>query len=279
MLEFYLYRFRVHPAAQGDLFTGERTRPEILREVLASVPAGEFRRGIIWHVGNVKSLDDTSLYFRIGRTTRSTIEVYEHGEFIDAEFESAPYTHAIIDLNLEVCAIAKKSRLSPRTKGIANSLLRLLNEAPVTPSLNAKFELGEINDPEDFIAYLNKSYAVTKFWMSFSKPNAIDVEKDYTLPMERLLQESDGDSGRTELKGPNLKPDTLEKLARSAAAAGENAGASMKQDPKAKPMKKVLAGNPAMVLHEEVAEYDDRRQLLQKIRQLYSKIRKSDQAK
>ena len=75
MLEFYLYRFRVHPATQRNLFTGEKTRPEILREVLASLPAGELRRGIVWRVGNVNPLDESSLYFRIGRTTRSTVEM------------------------------------------------------------------------------------------------------------------------------------------------------------------------------------------------------------
>ena len=240
------------------------------------MPASEFKAGYVWHVGNVNPLDDNSLYFRIGRTTKSTIEMYDRGNFIDAEFESAPYTHAVIDLSLEVCAIARKSRLTPKTKGTANALLKLLNEAEITSSLHAKFELGEINDPDDFISYLNASYAVTKFWMTFSKPNAIDVEQDYTLPMERLLEESDGHEGKTELKGPNLKPNTLEKLARSAAAVGENAGALLKMGPKDKPTRKVLTGNPAVVLHEDVAEYEDKRALLENIRKLYSRIRKND---
>ena len=117
MLEFQMFRIKVYPSPQSLLFEPPKTPPEIIEDVILSLPSVELRKGMIWHIGNISTLEEGGLYFRIGRTTKSTLEIYENGNFEEQEFETAPYTHMVLDIRLELCAIAKKSKLSPKTTG------------------------------------------------------------------------------------------------------------------------------------------------------------------
>jgi hypothetical protein len=125
------------------------------------------------------------LYFRVGKTTRATNEIYQSGNFLDEEYETSPYTHAVVDLELEVCAIAQKTRLSPTTKGIANQLGKLLNGSDIVRTQGVKVEVDDIPDPEGFISQLQKAYSISTFWITFSRPNPFDVNDHFIKPMER----------------------------------------------------------------------------------------------
>ncbi len=277
MLEFQLFRLKVFPTRQGDLFRNEMTRAEVLAAVIRSVPEVELREGSVWHIGNVSDVEETALYFRLGRTTKSTVERYKDGNFVDEPFEAAPYTHVIVDLELEVSAIARKPRLSPRANAIADAFARLLNESQEGARLNAKFEIGEMADPEEFIAQLASAYNVSKFWVAFSKPNPFDVNQDFVRPMQKLLSDSDGDQGKTELKGTALRPEVLQDVARSAAATGDNAGATMQLDQAGQRVKKTLRQNPVVITQEDVTETEDKKTLLRRMREVYRRIRGRDE--
>jgi hypothetical protein len=275
MLEFQLFRIRVYPSQQRDLFDKDRTRPEMLREAIESLPSGEFRHGLIWHIGNITAIDESGLYFRLGRTSTSTLEIYDESEggFVDQEFETAPYTHAIVDVELEVCAIAKKTRLSPATPGIARQFARLLNESPKATEFQALFEIDEVKDPEDFIAHLKGAYSISKFWVLFSRPNAFDAHEHFVKPFQRMVEASNGEKGRAELKGQNLNATTLETVARSAAATGDDAGAWMKPSRQARRVKKRLKGSSVNTSQEDVADEKQKRTLMDRVRALYRKVR------
>lgn len=273
MLDFYLYRIKVHLPSQAPLFEEQKGPSEILREVVLSLPSAELRKDLIWHIGNVKALDETGLYFRVGRTTRSRIEVYQQGSFLDQEFETAPYTHVLLDAELEVCAIAKKTKLTPAAIGIGRQLVKLLQEAEINKTFHAVFEVGQINDPEDFIAYLRKAYSISKFWVTFTRPNPFDINQDFLKPFSKLLDESDGEKGKTELIGQNLSAATLEELARSAAATGDDAGALLRSETSSKRTKRQLKGNAAVVPWEDISDNSEKQKLLHKVRDMYHRIR------
>lgn len=275
MLQFQLFRIKVYPSTQGSLFEADRTRPDILRESILSLPSSELRAGLIWHIGNITTLDQTGLYFRVGRTSKSTIEIYneKEGNFLDQEFETAPYTHAIVDVDLELCALAKKTRLSPTTFGIARQFIKLLSSSTRAHELNASFEIDELKDPEDFISHLARAYSISKFWVRFSRPNAFDANEDFVKPFQRMLSESNGDRGKAELQGSSLSSETLSAVARSAAATGDDAGAFIKPTEEARTVKKQLKGNPVNVSQDDVADEKQKRNLLQSIRDLYRRIR------
>ena len=275
MLEFQLFRVKVFPSKQGDLFAVKKTRPEMLREAIQSLPFGEFRAGLTWHIGNVAEIDENGLYFRLGRTSTATLEVYDedYGGFVDQEFETAPYTHGFVDVELEVCAIAKKTRLSPTTSGIARQFIRLLNVSKKAVEFQALFEIDEVKDPEDFIAHLKRAYSISKFWVSFSRPNIFDANQDFVKPFQRMVEASNGEKGKAELKGENLDSQTLEAVARSAAATGDDAGAWLKPSQKSRRVKKQLRGSSINTAQEDVADEKQRRTLLDRVRELYRKVR------
>jgi len=201
MLDFQLFRVKVHPSQQRDMFEHDRTRQEILAEVIRSTPEAPLRQNMIWHIGNVESVGADALYFRVGRTTTQTLEVFESGRFADQTFETAPYTYALLDLGLEVCALARKPKLSPSIPGIARQLTRLLNECQASLHLDAGFEIDEVTDPEDFISHLRTAQAIYKFTVWFSRPNPWDVNEDFIAPAQRLVAATKGEQGKTELRG------------------------------------------------------------------------------
>jgi len=280
MLQLQLFRVKVYPPTQSSLFDAQFAPQEVLVEAIRAKPAAELRRGYTWHIGNVSELDPLGLYFALGRTTRSTIELYDEGSgnFLEAEFPTAPYTHVICDTALEVVGIARKSQLAPTAPGIARQFEKLLN-AGAADSTRARFEVGAISDPDEFIQQIREAYAVKRFALTFSLPNPFDVNKDFQEPMERLLRDAEGNRGRTSLSGEDLNADVLEDLARSAAATGNQAEAIIKRSENSKPVKRRLTGDVATISEEELATDEDRRSVLQEIRDLYGRIRGSFQQK
>ena len=273
MLEFQMFRIKVYPSMQGFLFEHPKTPSEILKDVILSLPSAELRKGMIWHIGNLSPIKEGGLYFRIGRTTKSTLEIYENGNFEEQEFETAPYTHVVLDIQLEVCAIAKKAKLSPKTTGIANQFVRLLNESIRARQIKASFEINEINDPTDFITHLRQAFSVSKFWVTFSRPNAFDVNEDFIKPTQKLLKDSNGEKGKTQLQGDNLNPEGLEDIARSAASTGNDAAAWLQTSDTSQKVRKRLKGNPIIVRQEDVADPEHKMKMLHLIRENYKSVR------
>jgi len=273
MLEFQLFRMKVHPSKQIDMFEEGKTASEILKDIIISHPESELWKGTIWHIGNILSIDEYAYYLRVGRTTKSTIEIYEGGNFLDQEFETAPYTHVILDLNMEICAIAKKTKLSPKTVGIARQLCRLLNKSDRAQILQAEIEIDEINDPYNFITYLFKAYNILKFSMTVSRPNQLEEKYDFIKTHQLLLKDTNADSGKTEIKGENLNPDRLEELTRSVASFGDNASALMVLEEGDKAVRKQLIGNPVVISQDDIIENEQRKSLLHRLRKIYNKIR------
>jgi hypothetical protein len=268
MLEFQLFRLKVFPSKQLHLFKERDTPSEILKEAISKLPSKEMRPGIIWHIGNLSAIGDSGLYFRIGKTSRKKMEFFKDGYFLDQEIEGAIYTHVVLDFILEVAAIAKKTQLSLKTAGIARYLIKLLNGSD-----DIKYEIAEINDPKTFITLLKTSLFIKEFWITFSKPNIFDVNKDFEKPMQKLLEESGGEKGKTILKGDELNPESLEDLARSAAAAGNDAAALLQIGEGEKKVRKSLKGNLVTFVCEDITEYEQKTEVLSTINKIYHRIR------
>ena len=278
MPEFQLFRLKVYPPKQALLFNSESDREIILVRTITSAPSAALRRGSIWHLGNVTRVDDHGLYFRVGRTARSTLGLYQDGRFEDAEFETAPYTHAVVDVNLEVLAVAKKAQLGPNAASIADRVERLLNEARSELTSGVRFKIDEISDPESLVTYIREAYTVSEFWLTVTQPNPFDENEDFVKPMQKALTASNGQRAKAEIRGTDLNREVLEELARSAASAGNDAGATLvPATPEGRKMRKRLRGNSVNVQEEELQSEDSRRDLLQRVRDAYNRVRAGSQ--
>jgi hypothetical protein len=272
MLDFQLFRIKVYLPKMKSLFYEDLTPSQFLKEVILLKPSAELRKNFFWHIGNVSPIGNSGLYFRIGKTTKVKMEIFQNGNFLDEEFENAPYTHVILDYNIEVAAIAKKTKLSNKPIGIANQLVKLLNETEFAAINQIKFDISDIIDPSDFIYYLQTSTNITKFWVTFTRPNAFD-KADFYKPLQEALREVNGEKGKAILQGDSLDSEPLKELARSAAATGDDAGAVLQRHEGEKYEQKYLRKNAATFQYEDIVEKEDKAVLLKIIRNKYNDIR------
>jgi hypothetical protein len=272
MLEFQLFRIKVYPSKQM-VFNGLKKPSEILLETINSLPSAKLRKGMVWHVGNVSKIDETGLYFRVGRATKAKREIYQDGNFKDEVFEEAPYTHVVVDIPIEVCAIAKKTKLSPTPRGIANQLVSLLADSKIAKYYAAKFEIDWIRNPEDLIMHLRRAYTISRFSMTFSRPNPFDVEEDFIKPFSNFIKETQAKKGKAQVEGEDLKPQLLEDLTRSAAATGNDAAARLQVRKEQKPTTIHLRENPVFIQTDDVSDDKQKKTFLDKLRQAYRTVR------
>ena len=274
-LRFQLFRIKLQLPSQMPLFGPRKLPSNILSAAIREKPSGELHKSHTWHIGNVSRVDSLGLYFALGRTTKTTVEHYDKdtGNFTVAEFEVAPYTHALLDTELELCAIAAKSKLAPSPKGIGNKLRDLLNTTTFARELGITFQISEIDDPRDFFTRLRKAYAVSYFSMTFTPPNPIDVDKLYRRPLELLLRDASADKGHATIKGEDMDSGVLEALARATVASGDEVKAKIQTVAASKPKMRYSRGNPVIIDAEGADSKHQRLDLLKRLREIYRRIR------
>lgn len=282
VLQFQLFRIQVFFPPQPRLPTlgdDERDPATVLRGAIESRPERESKPGVRWHIGNVEPLGTDGMYFALGRTTRATMELYDEqaGNFSEMKYRTAPYTHVVVDVPLEVCCIARKTKLAEKTSGIARQLELLLSASDVVAARRVRIEVGEIADPEGFLRRIRDAYAVTEFSMKFRLPNAWDAETDYIKPRQRAVEELHATRGRTQFSGDALNKEALEELTRSSAATGDDASATILEGKdKSSGVRIHLHGNNVLFRSEEPTSPERREQILDKMGKQYRRVRGSE---
>lgn len=283
MIEFQLFRLQVIDKTAGrpqmSLFpspyrhdNGELKRGDLLVEIFSKLLrlGSENKK---WRAGNVKyDQSEKFIYFRFGKLKVAEKSKYKDGNFIEESDTDAPFTHVIFDITNQVVAIAKKTSIAPTVKGIANAMAKFLNSFNVITENELKIEVEPIWNPEDFLASITDAYAVSKYWVRVKHPNAFDVNQDFLLPMEKTLANTDGNSIKAEIKGADLKKESLEDYTRSCASKGNEAGATIQKSQRSKKKNMVLGKNPVTV---DGDEEDDAflKKLISEIREAYKKVR------
>jgi len=254
MPTFQLFRIKLIDPRQLTLpLTVSRRKPDVLRAAIESRPTAEFREGQTWRIGNVESCDEHAIYFAFGRTTKSSLELFDAASqnFRATAVDNSPNTHVFVDFRLQVCAIAKRSSLAQSVAHIGRQLAQVLTGADAVRGSESQVEIEPIPDPEDFVSQLTGAYQISSFSMHFSRPNPIDVEQDLQLPLERTLSAIGGEAGKTTFRGPALDGEELAKLARAAAATGSDASARLRTAKSAKPVTKHLFGSAVTMSQDE----------------------------
>jgi hypothetical protein len=277
MSDFQLFRIKVFPSGQTNILTGDMSRQDILKESVLSTHSGEFKKGRVWHIGNIREIEEGALYFRIGRIAKSTIEMYDEGNFIDQEFETAPYTHVVLDIDIGLAAIARKSSLSSRVETIASHLVRLFDLSEIAKIYQVTFEIDFLNDPEDFLTQLKRAYGIKRFWVDISRPNIIDVDK-FVEAYGNYVDAMDGDKGKTIVKGDSLNFENIEAVTRSVASIGNEAGATIIPEESGKAVRKKLENNPVVLKWDDLSDKRQLKAFRKHLRELYRQIRGGDES-
>lgn len=275
MSNFQLFRIEIQPRSQRNMFAedAESSRRNVLRDVVMATPSSEFRAGTQWHIGNVQEVGNHGIFFCIGKSSESDIEVYEQGKFFTEDIERAPFTETILDVRLQCIGIAKDYNVAQSAEVIADRLQRLMNKSPVAEKKEAVFDIKQVKDPKEFLEYLRDAYAITKYKITLPRPNAWDVDEDFVKPVQGVISKVNGQSADAEIKGQNLDSEKLEEVTRSAASTGDNVEASIREERDGKLKRKKMSGNPVNFEYDGVDSDDDREGLLQLLRRVYHEVR------
>lgn len=277
-----MFRLKVVDGFQATLFRLNISRVEFVTKLILEIPNAEIRRGYTWHIGNVQLIGDEGLVFAVGRTTRTSKELYDEStrNFVAVEDRESPFTRVFYEKRYGILGILPRARLSPTAKGIATGIARLLNAQPVTRSEGVHIEIAELWDPEDFLMHLRIAYAVIGFTVHFGHPNPFDVEKDFHRPMERYLQATSGTRGKATVQGPDLDRKRLEEITRSVASTGNDVSARIRTARGHRPVTRHMRGNPVVVSLEEYDNGSDdigfARRVLEEMRETYRRLRRYD---
>lgn len=242
---------RIHVQRERQLsleFHGERTPGEILNEAIWSRPGVILRLGTAWSIANVRSIDERSLYFRIGcEKYKEQGAKDEAGDFVSEVHPVAPHTHVILDWDLEVCAIAPNSELGDK-RALPSRLKKLLNESETAKTGGYVFDVRPIDNPEEFVRWIGSASRVTRYEMTFCGPNFFDVNEDFQKPLQRMAENIKGNDNKVVFQNQNgLEPDGLVPLSRAVIAAGNVVSAKCQTHPDGKLEKRSSKGNPATV--------------------------------
>lgn len=258
LIRFQLYRVKLIRPHQRQLTSDERSAAELLAEAIRGRPEQEMNPGNTWHIGNVTEIPDASaLYFAVGRTTRSTVEKFdeEAKDFIEEPLETSPYTYCVILWDLGVAAIAHKSRLAPKTNGVARRVGTLLQHTDSIIRNGIRVEVRPVPDPQGFIAIIQGAYALLGFTATFRGPNPIDADEIFQKPLAVIASATAAEEGSVRLRGGDLDRDAVASISRSTAATGNRASARVVDSREARPRTVQMEQSPVeLVYSEEEAE-------------------------
>lgn len=272
-MDLNLFRIKalLPPLFADQIETAQAVRRAIEEKPTTSAAA----RGVRWHIGNVETLDANGLYFALGRTSRSRVPILdpETGDFLEAESETAPYTHVVLDTPTQVCAIARNTSLAANPVSLGHHLARVLNASTIRREYGADFEVDALSDPEEFVRLLQSAYAILRFTMTFSRPNPFDAEEDWHKPMERLVEATNGQKGSTTVRGQALNEAPLEDLTRSVASTGDDARAKLRLEEGQPPVTRSLRSDTATITERSLETPAERQSVLARLRAKYRSIR------
>jgi hypothetical protein len=250
----------------------------ILLEAIRRHPTAEGTRGSRWRIGNAELLDSEAVWFHFGREGKNALlpQVDGNGDFLEVPYPYAPYTHAVLDTKLQVCAVAHDPALFGSPEAAGRALERILNLSDTTRSLLTRFEVSPIKEPFDFLETLRRAHAVHSLWLLTRRPNPFDMEEDLVKPTSRVLERLNGTEVRTTFSGESLSVNTPEvaEIIKSTAARGGDAGARISDEPHSKPRKIRLTKSLASICVNTGANFKDALLCaLSKTRGLYQRIR------
>ena len=272
-IEYSLFRAKFIKPRQKSLLEENLTPKQLFLQALEERPSAELRKGYAWHIGNIKYFSKNSGYFAIGRTTNSTIEMFDEasGNFLERELEESPYTHCVFNSDIGFIGIAKKPTLTQTAKGVASRVQELLSIAEIIKRNGITVEIVPIPDPEGFLKLILSAYRVFRFSATFRGPNPFDADEYFQKPLAVYLSAAGGEKGKTQIQGDDLNREVLESVTRSTAATGNEASARIMKSKSQKPITINLKGDPLKRRYDEETHHPEA--VLADLTELYHKVR------
>lgn len=228
-----------------------------------------------WHLGDITRLDDHGFYFRFGREREMPDVGYEGGRFVEKPPRiTVPYTHVVIDSDLEVIAIASESDLAAKARTAANLIKRSLQTSQTASNYGLTLSIKPIFDPSELVELIGFATVARRFRVDLARPNAFDVNKDFVQPCQLAVEFLEGDRGRADVSGKSLNRAKLQEVTRSAASTGSKPSVWLRMPNEKRAKKRGLVGNPVVVSKELPSDSAGWLGVLKSVRAAYDRVRR-----
>lgn len=276
MATFQLYRVKTSESA-SLLADRSRSAMDVVLSMIQEEPSKHLKRGQRWRIGNIELVNEYSVFFAFGKMIERKQDFFDdtRRNFFETTRDEAPYTSVALDLQYQVCAIAKKPALSQRIDYIANSLADIWNASRTPDTAHFRFVLERIDDPSEFVTLIRTARRIRRFEIALSPPNPFDVEEQFHRPMEELLSAMNASSGKMSLSGEDLDANIAEELTRSAATTGNTTKARIQSDESTRPRAVQSGGTPITIEETHFETIKEKYLLFERIRETYTRIRRS----
>lgn len=244
--EYSLFRIKFVKPNQTDFTHEQKTSSEFFLESLKERPSYTHRERFTWHIGNLFEFSPLTGTFAIGRTSKSTVELFDEKtkNFQEAEFEESPNTTCLYDAELGILVIAEKSILNQDTVKLAEKIEQLLTNAEVILMNDIRVDVDPIPDPDGFIKRISSAHQIFRFTATFGGPNPFDADEHFQKPLSVYLSKANGTEGKAIVKGESLNSETIAEVSKSTAATGNQASARIKRFKSSKAETVHLKGDP-----------------------------------
>lgn len=275
----YMCRVKVFRYKQGNLFADSSLSvQEILKQAIESKPRATLNWNIEWEIGNIEEISNDSLYFKLGRTKNTVIGLKDQtsGNYQDEKLQINPNTSVLLDWQSELLLFIPDSELC-QTNKFPERLQELLNSCEYSKTNGIMFDIGFIDDPISFINWIQRSYKVLSFRMTFTPSNLFDASEDFEKPLAKMADEFNAAPYDNDIRFTNhstgLNKDTIVKVVKDNAASGARASARavMKQGDKS--TKRQLKNNRAVVRIGKIESKSERQDALRRMKEMYGKIK------
>lgn len=244
---------------------------EILKMVIQSKPSRVYKNGD-WAIGNVKKIDDNSLFFILGRDKPKEVGVRDsEGDFTDTKIDLAIYTRIVLDWRTEICGI----EFNPEFQGIpVKRFASVLKESDVAKALDVDFKVMPVDNPEMFVQWIRSSKKVVSYGFTFSPSNFRDVEQDIQIPLQKMADDFNGKSNNIRLANKSgLDKERLESITWPLVAAGESVKARCRIGTDGRAETRSSKGSQAFVEVDTLEGDEDKSIAMDTVRRRYEEVR------
>lgn len=274
MATFHLYRIRSIPM-RSHVEPEDDAAGAILLTTVLREPDERLTRGGRWRIGNIERLNGNSIFFAFGRISRTSRIVYEESmrNFVEESSDEAPYTSVLIDMDFQLCAIARNAAVAQNTDSIARSLQNLINFTIDPNQSHLEFRIDVVNNPVQFLDLIRTAYRIRKVDVTLRPPNPFDVDDQFHKPMELVLREANASGGKISLNGEKLDPKFVETITKSATSGGDRVTARIQSEQGQKATTVRTVGNPVTFDARDPDGVRGLDSLVRTMREIYRRVR------
>lgn len=229
--KFQLFRVTLAESDQLDLLNRSETRREVLISSMMENPKVDTDEN--WRIGGVRWVDDDALAFQIGKIKIGKVGGWddEGNMFVVDDGEEVLYTDAILDIKLQVLAIAREKELAANARTIAFKFCEMLHSSEAVRSSGYYPLVREMYDPESLLSRVGRASRVNTLWIGFGPSNSFDANEMFVKPLSKTVDALNATGGTVTYQGgrteKGLNKESTKELIKAAAAEGKHATARL----------------------------------------------------